>query len=204
MSDHPSVFPIDLGCGVVAELPLSWIDENTGIYSFVLLNRVDWVRAAATGLIEKIDDALDGDSIDIILTPEAKAITLAYEVAVRLSLNEFVVARKGPKTYMTNPRSVDVKSITTSTMQRLWFGDEDVARLRGKRVLVIDDVVSTGATLEALFNFLHANDCEVALVACVLTEGEERTEFEGVPIVSVGHIPLARRRLPDPTTAPLG
>ncbi|MDR1355980.1 MAG: hypothetical protein LBJ43_07010 [Propionibacteriaceae bacterium] len=193
LADTPNILPVDLGGGIIAELPLSWIDDTTGIYSFVLLNRVDWVRAAATSLIEKIDDALDGETIDIILTPEAKAITLAYEVAVRLSLNEFVVARKGPKAYMTNPSSVEVKSITTASVQQLWFGEEDLAKLRGRRVLVIDDVVSTGATLEAIFKFLRSHDCEVALVACVLTENNALTEFDGVPLVSIGHIPLAKR-----------
>jgi adenine phosphoribosyltransferase len=193
MSEQPTSLPVALGGGITAELPLQWIDDTTGIYSFVLLSHVDWVRAAATSLVEMIDDALDGECVDVILTPEAKAITLAYEVAVRLSLTSFVVARKSAKNYMSNPVGVDVKSITTKGLQRLWFGEEDLALLRGKRILLIDDVVSTGATLEAMFSFLKSHGCEVALVACVLTEGQEWKEFDGVPVVSIAHIPLARR-----------
>ncbi|MCL1841891.1 MAG: hypothetical protein FWF75_09150 [Propionibacteriaceae bacterium] len=193
MTEPASAISVPLGLGVTAELPLHWVDDHTGLYSFVLLGRVDWVRACATSLAETIDDALDGERVDVILTPEAKAITLAYELCVRMSLPEFVVARKSQKAYMTDPVHVPVNSITTADEQELWFGQGAIDRLRGKRIMIVDDVVSTGATMEALFSFLHSIDCQIALVACVLTEGEQRTSFDGVPLVSIGHLPLARR-----------
>ena len=193
MTEAASSIVVPLGCGVDAKLPLQWVDDHTGLYSFVLLGNVNWVRACATSLMETIDDTLDGEGVDIILTPEAKAITLAYELCVRMSLDEFVVARKSHKVYMVDPVHVPVNSITTSSEQELWFGQGAIDRLRGKRIMIVDDVISTGATMDALFGFLRSIDCEVALVACALTEGEERDSFQGVPLISIGHIPLAHR-----------
>ena len=193
MTEPPSSITVTLGCGVQAELPLQWIDDHTGIYTFVPLGQVDWVRACATTLLESIDDALDDEVVDVILTPEAKAITLAYELCVRLNLPEFIVARKSRKSYMVDPVNVSVNSITTAHEQELWFDSVGIEKLRGKRILLVDDVISTGATMEALFTFLRSIDCEVRLIACVLTEGQHREAVGGVPVVSLGHIPLVHR-----------
>jgi adenine phosphoribosyltransferase len=193
MTQAASSITVPLGCGVSAELPVQWVDEHTGIYSFVLLGNVTWVRACATSLTEVIDETLDGERVDIILTPEAKAITLAYELCVRMSLDEFVVARKSRKVYMVDPVHVVVNSITTANEQELWLGRNSIEKLRGKRIMIVDDVISTGATMEALFDFLHSIDCTVVLVACALTEGAERDSFQGTPLISIGHIPLAHR-----------
>lgn len=110
---------VNLGEGVVAELPLQWIGDDLGIYSFILLDKVKWVKASAWSLLKKIRDR-NGTTggIDVLLTPEAKAITLAYELAVSLGFHEYVVARKSRKAYMTDPISVDVRSITTQFTHR--------------------------------------------------------------------------------------
>lgn len=200
MTEPAPVLRVPLGGEVVAELPLQWISDDLGIYSFVLLDKVAWVKASATSLMERIAPIPEpvegsiGDGVDVIVTPEAKAITLAYELTNRLGLGDFVVARKSRKAYMADPVSIDVQSITTQFTQQMWFGREDLDALRGRRVLVVDDVVSTGATLDALFGFLRSIDCEVVAVACVLTEGETRTQYDGVPLISIGHLPLVHRQ----------
>ena len=192
MTEPAPILRVPLGDEVVAELPLQWISDDLGIYSFVLLDKVAWVKASATSLMERIADVI-GEGVDVIVTPEAKAITLAYELTNRLGLGDFVVARKSRKAYMADPVSIDVQSITTQFTQQMWFGREDLDALRGRRVLVVDDVVSTGATLDALFGFLRSIDCEVVAVACVLTEGDRRTDYDGVPLISIGHLPLVHR-----------
>lgn len=192
MTEPAPILSVPLGGEVVAELPLQWISDDLGIYSFVLLDKVAWVKASASSLMKRIDEVLAG-GVDVIVTPEAKAITLAYELTNRLGLDHFVVARKSRKAYMSDPISIDVRSITTQFTQQMWFGREDLDALRGRRVLVVDDVVSTGATLAALFGFLRSIDCEVVAVACVLTEGETREVYDGVPLISIGHIPLVPR-----------
>lgn len=192
MTEPSPTLSVPLSEDVVAELPLQWISEDLGIYSFVLLDKVAWVKASASSLMKQISTDLS-EGVDIIVTPEAKAITLAYELTNRLGLGGFVVARKSRKAYMSNPVSIDVQSITTSFPQKMWFSQEDLEALQGRRVLVVDDVVSTGATLNALFGFLRSIDCKIVAVACVLTEGERRDEYGGVPLISIGHIPLAHR-----------
>lgn len=192
MTEPASTLSVPLGGEVVAELPLQWIADDLGIYSFVLLDKVAWVKAAAGSLLERIHEVL-GDGVDVIVTPEAKAITLAYELTGRLQLEDFVVARKSRKAYMVEPVSIAVRSITTQFTQQLWFGRAELDLLRGRRVLVVDDVVSTGATLEALFGFLRSIDCQVVGVACVLTEGETRDRYDGAPLISIGHLPLVHR-----------
>lgn len=192
MTEPEPILSVRLSDEVVADLPLQWISDDLGIYSFVLLDKAAWVKASAISLLPRITGLL-GDGVDVIVTPEAKAITLAYELTDRLGLGDFVVARKSRKAYMSDPISVEVRSITTAFPQQMWFGQQDLDALRGRRVLIVDDVVSTGATLAALFGFLRSIDCEVVAVACVLTEGERRDEYDGVPLVSIGHIPLVHR-----------
>jgi adenine phosphoribosyltransferase len=94
---------------------------------------------------------------------------------------------------MVDPVHVPVNSITTASEQELWLGQNSIDKLRGKRIMIVDDVISTGATMEALFDFLRSIDCTIELVACALTEGAERDSFQGIPLISIGHIPLAHR-----------
>ena len=115
---------------------------------------------------------------DIIITAESKGIPLAYEMA-RIGCRQYVVARKGIKAYMTNPIKVEVKSITTDHIQTLYLSEEDCAMLKGKRILIVDDVISTGESLSALEDLVHEIGGNVVGKAAVLAEGDakDRTDI---------------------------
>ena len=123
-------------------------------------------------LLKKVSD------FDVILTSEAKGIPLAYEMS-RQSGKPYVVARKSVKVYMTNPISVNVKSITTKDEQMLHLGDEKAAVIRGKRVLVVDDVISTGESLSAMERLIEKAEGIHVQSCAVLAEGDaaDRTDI---------------------------
>lgn len=153
--------------GIERELPICPIDEHLDIAGFVMFGDVEITEQVAKALIEKCP------AHDIIVTAESKGIPLAYEMA-RIGCRDYVVARKGVKAYMTNPIHVDVKSITTDHVQRLYLSGEDCARLAGKRILIVDDVISTGESLLAIEELLHSIGGEVVGKACVLAEGDAK------------------------------
>ena len=122
----------------------------------------------------------------MVVSAEAKGIPLCYEMA-RQGCREYVIARKSVKVYMRNCVEVTVNSITTANEQKLYLGDNDVAFLQGKRVLIVDDVVSTGeslAALEALMDKINAN---VVGKACVLAEGDAKNRDD---IIYLEPLPL--------------
>ena len=129
--------------GVKRELPRYAVSDSLDIAAFILFGDVEITVAAAEALLKKAPD------FDIILTPEAKSIPLAYEMA-RQSGKPYVVARKGVKVYMGSPVAVEVHAITTQSTQHLYLGEDECSAIRGKRVLIIDDVISTGASLAAI------------------------------------------------------
>ena len=91
---------------------------------------------------------------------------------------------------MVEPQGVTVESITTHGKQELWIGKEKYQHFTGKRVCFLDDVVSTGGTIDAVKALAEKIGVEIAVVACVLTEGTRWTEYKGIPVVSLDHIPL--------------
>ena len=129
--------------GVKRELPLCAVSDKLDIAAFILFGDVEITVRAAEELLKKCPE------FDYILTPEAKSIPLAYEMS-RQSGKKYFVARKKPKVYMTDPVSVNVRSITTDAEQTLLLGREDGDQLRGKKVLIVDDVISTGESLAAV------------------------------------------------------
>ena len=108
---------------------------------------------------------------DLILTPEAKSIPLAYEMA-RQSGKPYIVARKGMKLYMTDPIEVAVKTITTASVQHLFISSEEADRIMGKRILIVDDVISTGESLKAVEALIAKSGGTVAGKVAVLAEGD--------------------------------
>ena len=108
---------------------------------------------------------------DVILTPEAKSIPIAYEMA-KQSGKPYVIARKGVKVYMRNPLEVSVTSITTKKEQKLFLGETEVNMIKGKRVLIVDDVISTGESLAAVRDLLNKAGAVEAASCAFLAEGD--------------------------------
>ena len=151
--------------GLDRELKRFAVSDTLDIAAFILFGDVEITVKAAEELLKKVPE------FDIILTPEAKSIPLAYEMA-RQSGKPYAVARKGVKVYMENPLSVEVKSITTGNVQKLFLGKDEIEKIEGKRVLIVDDVISTGESLEAVRKLVsEANGIE-ACACAVLAEGD--------------------------------
>jgi len=114
----------------------------------------------------------------LLLTAESKGIPLAYELARQLNV-PYVVARKSVKLYMTNPVSVKVKSITTEKIQTLYLSQEDADKLKGKKVIIADDVISTGESLLSLEKLTEAAGGTIIAKSAVLAEGTaaDRTDI---------------------------
>ena len=117
-------------------------------------------------------------SHDFIVTAEAKGIPLAYEMA-RQGCRHYFVARKATKLYMTNPLEVSVRSITTDHLQHLYLSEEEAEQIKGKRVLIADDVISTGESLSAVAKLVEAAGGIIVGCAAVLAEGDaaERSDI---------------------------
>lgn len=151
--------------GLTRELPVCPLNEKLDIAAFVMFSDVELTVACAEELIKKSPEC------DVILTAESKGIPLAYEMARQLG-KPYVVARKSVKLYMTEPLSINVKSITTSAEQTLYLSKEKSEMIKGKRVLIIDDVISTGESLIALEKLTEAAQGQIAGKAAVLAEGD--------------------------------
>ncbi|MGN0545607.1 MAG: phosphoribosyltransferase family protein [Acutalibacteraceae bacterium] len=166
--------------GLKRELPLCPVSDKLDIAAFILFGDVEVTVRAAEELIKKCPE------FDYILTPEAKSIPLAYEIS-RQSGKKYFVARKKPKVYMTDPVTVKVRSITTEEDQTLILGREDGEQLRGKRVLVVDDVISTGESLAAVMALADEFGANVVAKAAVLAEGDAAKRDD---IVYLEELPL--------------
>lgn len=151
--------------GVERELIKYPVSDKLDIAAFILFDDVEITQASAKALLDICP------AHDIVLTAEAKSIPLAYEFA-RIGCGRYVVARKGTKVYMSDPVSVCVNSITTDYDQKLYLGQEDVEKIKGKRVLILDDVISTGESLIALQKLCEAAGADVVGKAAVLAEGD--------------------------------
>lgn len=158
--------------GLTRELPICAASEKLDIAAFIMFSDVEMTVEAAAELLKKAPD------FDVIITAESKGIPLAYEAA-RQSGKNYVVARKSVKLYMTDPISVQVKSITTAAVQTLYLSQEDVARLNGKRVLILDDVISTGESLTAVEELVREAGGNIVGAGAVLAEGDasDRTDI---------------------------
>jgi adenine phosphoribosyltransferase len=151
--------------GLERELPLCKVKDDLYIAAFIMFNDVEMTVACAEQLLAKAPD------FDVIITAESKGIPLAYEMA-RQSGKPYIVARKGGKLYMQDIEVVAVNSITTEDLQILCLGRDEREVLQDKRVLVVDDVVSTGESLNAIIKLVDTVGGNVVGCMTVLAEGD--------------------------------
>ena len=151
--------------GLTRELPLCPISDKLDIAAFVIFGDVPLTVAAAEALLKK------APAFDVLLTAEAKGIPLVYEMA-RQSKKPYQIARKYPKLYMTDPVSVQLRSITTDKEQHLYLDTADAALMAGKRILIVDDVISTGESLSALEALVEKAGGNIVGRMAILAEGD--------------------------------
>ncbi len=152
--------------GVERELQLFRINDNLQIAAFILFGDVEVTKASATELLKLAPE------YDIMITAECKSIPLIYEMARQSGAKDYIVARKGPKLYMENVITTETNSITTAKTQTLCIGQKEIDALKGKRVLIVDDVISTGESLASLEELVNLAGGNIVGKMAVLAEGD--------------------------------
>jgi len=160
--------------GLQRQLPICKVTDDLYIAAFVVFGDAELTVACARDLLKLVDL----DSFDYMLTAEAKGIPLIHEMARQSGAEKYILARKGAKVYMPNPIHVEDESITTAGRQELYLGRDDAELIRGKRVLLVDDVISTGGSLHAMEELVKLAGGTVTGRAAVLAEGDARTRTD--------------------------
>lgn len=173
--------------GLERHLPLCRITDDLFIAGFIMFNDVEITEASARELLKLAPD------FDVLLTAETKGIPLTYEMA-RQSGKPYIVARKGVKLYMQDVVTVHVKSITTNHVQMLCLGKDECDELRGRKILIVDDVISTGESVAALEKLVDEVGAETVGKFAVLAEGEaadrdDITYLEYLPLFNADGTP---------------
>ena len=181
MSDNRTTYPVDIA-GVHRELPLFEIKPGLKIAILNILGDTELVEACALSLGEKLSHI----EYDVLVTAEAKSIPLAHALSVVTS-KPYVILRKSYKPYMGNALQAETLSITTGNPQTLYLDEKDRQMMEHKRVVILDDVISTGSTLQGMRLLLQKSGADVVAEAAILTEGE-RAKWAN--IVSLGHLPV--------------
>ena len=159
------VYPMTVA-GLKRELPICKVNDNLYIAGFVIFGDQELTVACARELLAKAPE------YDYIITAEAKGIPLAHEMARQSGAAKYFLARKGPKLYMTGVFESSVKSITTAKEQKLYLDGADAALMKGKKILIVDDVISTGESLLALEALVEKAGGIIAGRMAVLAEGD--------------------------------
>ena len=152
--------------GLERDLPICPLNEKLSIAGFVIFGDQELTVACARDLLKK------APQYDYILTAEAKGIPLAHEMARQAGDAKYILARKGPKLYMRDIFSVTVNSITTAKEQKLYLDGADAALMKGKKILIVDDVISTGESLKALEALVEKAGGEICGRMAILAEGD--------------------------------
>ena len=181
---HAGFYTVHLSEDYTVDLPMLDLGDGFYIYSFDMTGECEWNRVAAQSLLKKLS-AYDYDGF---VTVQTKSCGLTQ--AISADYPKYLEVRKSKKGFMVDPVGVTVQSITTKGTQELWIGKEKYQHFVGKKLCFLDDVVSTGGTIDAMLELAPKIGIEISVIACVLTEGTERTEYKGIPLVCLDHIPL--------------
>ncbi len=174
--------------GLQRELPICRITDSLYIGAFVIFGDIELTQACASELLKK------APAHDVIITAESKGIPLAYEMARQEGVNRYLIARKAAKLYMKNVFSVEVNSLTTDHRQTLCIDGDDAEYMKGRRVLIVDDVISTGESLKAIETLVERAGGTIVGRMAILAEGDAQTRsdisyLEKLPVFDKdGHI----------------
>ncbi len=174
-------YPVEIA-GIKRQLPLFEVKPGLRIAVLNILGDTELVEAAAEALAQKLA-ALD---YDVLVTAEAKSIPLIHSLSVH-TRKPYIVLRKAYKPYMGNALQAETLSITTGVPQTLYLDEKDGEVARSKKVVLVDDVISTGSTLQGMRLVLGKAGAEVVAEAAIFTEGE-RAQWQ--QIVALGHLPV--------------
>lgn len=181
MSASHETYPVEIA-GVRRDLRLFAIKPGVRIAILNILGDTELVRVASKALADKLRSI----EFDLIVTAEAKAIPLAYAIAAEMDL-PYIVLRKSLKPYMGDALRSETLSITTGEPQMLFLDEKDRALIHGKRVVLIDDVISTGSTLQGMRLVMDKAGATIVAESAIFTEGD-RAKWSG--IIALGHLPV--------------
>lgn len=167
--------------GLDRALPLCKVSDELYIGAFVIFGDAELTVACARELLKKAPE------YDYLITAEAKGIPLIHEMARQHGDKKYFLARKKPKLYMTGVLEVDVRSITTASEQKLYLDTADAEMMKGKKILIVDDVVSTGESLHAIEKLVEQTGGEICGRMTILAEGEAK-DMDG--LVYLEELPL--------------
>ena len=154
--------------GLKRDLPICKVTDDLYIAAFICFGDAEITEACAREMLKLVPR----EDYDYLLTAEAKGIQLGHEMARQAGMKKHFVARKSVKNYMPDPISVDDESITTNGLQKLYLGGDDAALIKGKRILLVDDVISTGGSLRAMEALVNIAGGTVAGKIAALAEGD--------------------------------
>ncbi len=167
--------------GLKRQLPICKVNDNLYIGAFIMFGDVELTVNSAKELLKVAPEH------DIMITAESKGIPLIHEMARQSGVNDYIVARKAPKLYMKNLVTTKVDSITTANIQTLCIGEKEANLMKGRRVLIVDDVISTGESLKAIETLVKQVGGNIVGKMAVLAEGDaiKRTDIK-----VIAHLPL--------------
>lgn len=160
-------YPLSVA-GLRRDLPICRVNDDLMIAAFVIFGDVELTCASAAELLKRVPE------FDYLIAPEAKAIPLIHEMARQSGRNEYFLIRKAPKLYMNGVFEAHVRSITTEADQKLYMDGADAAKLRGKRIVILDDVISTGDSLRAAEQLVSQAGGNIVARMAILAEGDAR------------------------------